>query len=55
MKEEFLFQFYKDLTRKTTDFEEWSWFKFNNLGQVLPVFTLQQCGKRVKIKSHKVL
>ena len=30
-------------------------FKFNNLGRALPVFTLQQCGKRVKIKSHKVL
>ena len=25
-------QFYRDLTRKTTFFEGWSWFKFNNLG-----------------------
>ena len=28
-------QFYKDLTRKTASFEEWSWFKFNNLGLAL--------------------
>ena len=28
-------QFYKNLTRKTTFFEEWSWFKFNNLGLAL--------------------
>ena len=25
-------QFYKDLTRKTTFFEGWPWFKFNNFG-----------------------
>ena len=25
-------QFYKPLTRKTTFFEGWSWFKFNNYG-----------------------
>ena len=24
-------QFYKDLTRKSTFFDGWSWFKFNNL------------------------
>ena len=28
-------QFYKDLTRKTTYFAGWSWFKFNNLGLAL--------------------
>ena len=28
-------QFYKDLTRKTAFFEEWSWFKFSNLGLAL--------------------
>ena len=28
-------QFYKDLTRKAAFFEEWSWFKFNNLGLAL--------------------
>ena len=28
-------QFYKDLTRKTTFFEGWSWFRFNNLGLAL--------------------
>ena len=27
--------FYKDLTRKTAFFEEWSWFKSNNLGLAL--------------------
>ena len=25
----------KELTRKNTFFEEWSWFKFNNLGLAL--------------------
>ena len=28
-------QFYKDLTRKTTFFERWSWLNFNNLGLAL--------------------
>ena len=28
-------QFHKDLNRKTTFFEGWSWFKFNNLGLTL--------------------
>ena len=28
-------EFYKDLPRKTTFFEEWSWFKFNNWGLAL--------------------
>ena len=30
-------QFFKDLTRKTTFFEGWSWFKFNKLGLALKV------------------
>ena len=47
-------QFYKDLPRKTTFFERWSWFKFNNLGVELGT-NLHQCGKSVKTKSQKVL
>ena len=35
MKEVITTSILKDLTRKTTIFEEWSWFKFNNLGLVL--------------------
>ena len=50
-------QFYKDLPRKTTFFERWSWFKFNNLGLALganlKVYT--SVAKRVKTKSQKVL
>ena len=38
-------QFYKDLTRKTAFFEEWSWFKFNNLGLTL--------GTNLKLKVRK--
>ena len=30
-------QFYKDLTRKTTFFEGFSWLKFNNLGLALDI------------------
>ena len=30
-------QFYKNLTRKTTLFKKWSWFKLNNLGLVLGI------------------
>ena len=50
-------QFYKDLTRKTTFFEGWSWFKFNNLGLVLganlKVYT--SVAKRLKLKVRKFL
>ena len=50
-------QFYKDLTRKTIDFEGWSWFKFNNFGRALLLWpwNLDQCGIRIKLKSQKVL
>ena len=45
-------QFYKDLTRKTTFFEGWSWFKFNNLklalGTNLKFYT--SVAKRLKLK-----
>ena len=44
------------MTRKTKDFEEWSWFKFNNWDEhYLWPWNLHQCGKKVKIKSQKVL
>ena len=39
-------QFYKDLTRKTTFFEGWSWFKFDNLGLEL--------GKNLKFYTSVV-
>ena len=47
----------KGLTKKYNIFEWCSWFKFNNLG-LAPRYCieiLQQCGKRVKTKSQKVL
>ena len=47
-------KFYKDLTRKTAFFEEWSWFKFNNLGLALGM-TLYQDSKRVKVTVRKFL
>ena len=50
-------QFYKDLTRKTTFFEERSWFKFNNLGLALGT-TLKfytSVAKQFKLKVRKFL
>ena len=50
-------QFYKDLTRKTTFFEGWSWFKFNNLGLALSTglkFYISVV-KVLKLKVRKVL
>ena len=40
-----------------TDFEGWSWFNVNNLGLALGMALeiLQQCGKKMKTKSQKVL
>ena len=38
-------QLYKGLTRKTTFFEEWSWFRFNDLG--LALGTNFKCYNRV--------
>ena len=45
------------MTRKTTFFERWSWFKFNNLGLALgtKLEILDQSVKKVKTKSQKVL
>ena len=47
--------FYKDLTRKAAFFEEWSWFKFNNLG-LAPGTTLKfytNVAKGLKLKVRK--
>ena len=49
-------QFYKDLTRKISFVERWSWFKFNNLGLALGA-TLKFCtsvAKGLKIKVRKI-
>ena len=44
------------MTKKTTYFERWSWLKFNDLGSLLTMaLKLHKCGKRVKIKSRKLL
>ena len=48
-------QFYKDLTRKTAFFEEWPWFKFNNLELALGT-KLKFCinvTKWLKLKARK--
>ena len=44
----------KDLTRKTTYFEGWSWFKFNNLERTWS-WNFTPVWQRIKIKSQKVL
>ena len=48
-------QFYKYLTRKTAFFEEWSWFKFNNLGLVLgtDLKFYTSLAKGLKLKARK--
>ena len=48
-------QFYKDLTRKTTFFEGWSCFKFNNLGLALGANLefYTSVTKRLKLKVGK--
>ena len=48
-------QFYKDLTRKTTFFEGWSWFKFNNLGLTLGTNLkfYTSVAKGLKLKGRK--
>ena len=44
------------LTRKTTFFEERSWFKFNNLDwHEVKLEILHQSVERVKTKSQKIL
>ena len=48
-------QFYKNLTRKTTFFEGWPWFKFNNLGLAIGM-TLKfytSVTKELKLKVTK--
>ena len=46
---------YKDLIRKTTFFEEWSWFKFNNLGLKLGTnfkfYTSVEKGLKRKVRK----
>ena len=47
--------FYKDLTRKTAFFEEWSWFKSNNLGLALDTnlefYTSVAKGSKLKVRK----
>ena len=52
-----LTQFYKDFTRKTTFFEGWYWFKFNNLGLTLGMAMkfYTSVGKGLKLKVTKSL
>ena len=46
--------FYKDLTRKTTFFPRWSWFKCNNwiltLGIVFKFYTSVAKGLKLKVR-----
>ena len=47
-------QLYKGLTRKTTFFEEWSWFRFNDLGLALGMtlkFYSVEKGLKVKVRK----
>ena len=46
---------YKDLTRKNTFFEGWSWFKFNNLGLTLGIILkfYTSVAKWSKLKVRK--
>ena len=48
-------QFYKDLTRKITFFDGWSWFKFNNLGLALGrnLIFFNSVVKGLKLKVRK--
>ena len=48
-------QFYKNLTRKTTFFEGWSWFKFDNLGLTLDMALkfYTRVAKGLKLKVRK--
>ena len=51
------YQVYKDLTRKTTFFEGWSWRKFNNLGPTLGTNLnfYTSVAKGLKLKVRKLL
>ena len=48
-------QFYKDLTRKTTSFAGWSWFRLNNLGLALGIalkfYTSVAKGLKLKVRK----
>ena len=48
-------QFYKGLTRKTSFFDRWSWFKFNNLGLALGTnlkfYTSVAKGLKLKVRK----
>ena len=47
-------QFYNDLARKTTFFETWSWFKFNNLGLLVMALKFHtSVAKGLKLKVRK--
>ena len=50
-------QFCKDLTRKKTFFERWSWFKLNNLGMALVMASefYTSAAKGVRLKVKKIL
>ena len=48
-------KFYKDLTRKTAFFDDWSWFNFNNLalvlGTSLKFYTSMAKGLKLKVRK----
>ena len=48
-------RFYKDLTRKTTLFAGWSWFKFSNLGLTqgiaLKIYTSVAKGLKLQVRK----
>ena len=48
-------QFYQGLTRKTSFFDRWSWFKFNNLGLALGTnlkfYTSVAKGLKLKVRK----
>ena len=54
MGEVIITSIYKDLTRKTTFFEGWSWFKVNNLGLTpgtnLKFYTSVIKGLKLKVR-----
>ena len=50
-------QFYKDLTRKSTIFDGWSWFKFSNLrlGLSMALKFYTSVAKESRLKFRKIL
>ena len=55
MKEVTTTPIFKDLTRKSAFFEEWSWFKFNNfglaLGKNLKFYTIVAIGLNLEVRK----